>query len=130
MSVSKRLTDVGSPAALRGWTDELLPHIVRHWDNDLGGRSTRDYIEETVVEAIAEALDGLPADMSAAAFDLDVEPGAPRGGGGAPSTARVVCRVNRDATLKEVGNPEMNNAVDELPEDELPSWSTPGGAAK
>ena len=38
-----------------------------------GGRSTRDFIEENVVEAIAEALDGYSADEGRAALALDVE---------------------------------------------------------
>jgi hypothetical protein len=32
--------------------------VLAAWDDDLGGRSTRDYVDEAVVEALAEALDG------------------------------------------------------------------------
>jgi len=39
----------------------LEAHIAEQWDDDLGGRSTRDYIEERVVEALAEALDSAEA---------------------------------------------------------------------
>jgi ATP-dependent Clp protease ATP-binding subunit ClpA len=35
----------------------LIEHVAAQWDDDIGGRSTRDYIEESVVEALAEALD-------------------------------------------------------------------------
>lgn len=39
----------------------------------VGGRSTRDFIEENVVEAIAEALDGFSAESGThAALELDV----------------------------------------------------------
>jgi len=38
-------------------TPQLIDYVSGHWDDDLGGRSTRDFIEETVVEALAEALD-------------------------------------------------------------------------
>ncbi len=35
----------------------FVDYVVRQWDDDLGGRSTRDFLEETAVEAIADALD-------------------------------------------------------------------------
>ena len=39
------------------WETSLVGHLLSLWDSDLGGRSTRDAIEEGVVEALAEALD-------------------------------------------------------------------------
>ena len=47
---------------LAGWSDALMAHTITHWDDDTGGRSTRDYIEENVVEAIADALDVVAED--------------------------------------------------------------------
>ena len=49
--------------------------MAGHWDGKLGGRSTRDYIEEHVVEAVAEALDGAPKVLDGATpieAELDV----------------------------------------------------------
>ena len=55
-----------------------------------GGRSTRDFIEENVVEAIAEALDGYVAGEgnARALLDLDVE-SPPLD----PAASKFVCRV-------------------------------------
>ena len=43
----------------------------------MGGRSTRDFVEENVVEAIAESLDGVMDDAPAGSvrLQLDVEAG-------------------------------------------------------
>ena len=38
-----------SPACLAGWSEPLVRHTMANWDDDLGGRSTRDFIEENVV---------------------------------------------------------------------------------
>ena len=75
-----------------------MPSILQHWDDDLGGRSTRDFIEESVVEAIAEAIDsmgGAPI-TGTAELDLDVAPAFPPAGGGEAGDVRVVCRVRDD----------------------------------
>lgn len=87
-TVARRLRTADSPAALDGWSDALLTHTIVYWDDDVGGRSTRDYIEENVVEAIAEALDGIDADAPAGSvrLRLDVEVGA-----GPSGNDRVVC---------------------------------------
>ena len=56
--VAQRLRDAGAGVAtLDGWSDHVVAHTLDHWDDDTGGRSTRDFIEENVVEAIADALD-------------------------------------------------------------------------
>jgi len=64
--VTRRAAEA-EPAARVGCSAALAAHIERQWDDDLGGRSTRDFIEESVVEAIAEALDAQPAPAEAAA---------------------------------------------------------------
>ena len=48
-------------AALAAALDaEGAAHVASQWDDDLGGRSTRDFIEEVVVAALADALDDAP----------------------------------------------------------------------
>ena len=59
-ALADRAAKADPPLALRGYSTALLDHVAAHWDAKLGGRSTRDYIEEHVVEAVAEALDGEP----------------------------------------------------------------------
>ena len=59
-ALADRAAKADPPLALRGYSTALLDHVAAHWDAKLGGRSTRDYIEEHVVEAVAEALDGAP----------------------------------------------------------------------
>ena len=56
-SVGERLGAAGAAACLDGWSDGLVEHALQYWDDDVGGRSTRDFIEENVVEAIADAID-------------------------------------------------------------------------
>ena len=94
--VAQRLKDAGGVATLDGWSDQVMAHTLEHWDDDTGGRSTRDFIEENVVEAIAEALDeqelGTAADgtgetPSPTSLLLDVESDAASG------HERVVCRT-------------------------------------
>ena len=87
-TISKRLRDAKSPAVLEQWSEAVIPALCEQWDDDLGGRSTRDFIEENVVEAIAEALDGFAADDGPeAALELDVEQ-APHD----PAVPKFVCR--------------------------------------
>lgn len=89
--VSRRLVDAESPARLDGWSESLLSHTIAHWDDDLGGRSTRDFIEENVVEAIAEALDGVEEEAAPGSvplcLDVELAESAPAG------RERVVCRL-------------------------------------
>ena len=74
--VAERLRAAGAPAVLAGWSDEMMELVISHWDDDLGGRSTRDFIEENVVEAIAEALDGAdPAVIDGSAAPLQMRLG-------------------------------------------------------
>jgi len=81
-------------------SEQLVSHVATQWDDDTGGRSTRDYIEESVVEALAEALD---AEGAASApppeITLHVEPAA----GGAAE--RVVASVGEPA--EEFGSPQV-----------------------
>ena len=96
-TIARRLEAADSPACLAGWTDRLLTHTMAHWDDDLGGRSTRDFIEENVVEAIAEALDGLDASAAPGSVPvrLDARSGAEAGDGaprlGRGEYTRVIC---------------------------------------
>ena len=53
--VSARLAR--SHAELAPLTDALTRHVADRWDDDLGGRSTRDFIENHVVEAIADEFE-------------------------------------------------------------------------
>ena len=89
-NVAQRLQDAGSPAALERWSDAVVPALIAQWDHDLGGRSTRDFIEENVVEAIAEALDGCEPDGQMP-LELDVEAVAQRAQASKP-LAKFVCR--------------------------------------
>ena len=73
--VALRVREAGSRASLESWSDALMDETIAHWDDDTGGRSTRDYIEEHVVEAVAEALDGAPKVLDGATpieAELDV----------------------------------------------------------
>jgi ATP-dependent Clp protease ATP-binding subunit ClpA len=88
-NVGERLRVAKAAASLAGWSDGLLAHTLSQWDDDLGGRSTRDFIEETVVEAIAEALDGAEGEQGELEGEplplrLDVQPDDGHG-------QRVVC---------------------------------------
>ena len=56
-----RRAAAATPPVRVGCSVALEAHIAEQWDDDLGGRSTRDYIEERVVEALAEALDSAEA---------------------------------------------------------------------
>ena len=74
-ALADRAAKADPPLALRGYSTALLDHVAAHWDAKLGGRSTRDYIEEHVVEAVAEALDGAPKVLDGATpieAELDV----------------------------------------------------------
>merc|ERR1719487_1238644 len=74
-ALAERAAKADPPLALRGYSTALLDHVAAHWDAKLGGRSTRDYIEEHVVEAVAEALDGAPKVLDGATpieAELDV----------------------------------------------------------
>lgn len=66
----------------------LVEHVASQWDDDIGGRSTRDYIEESVVEALAEALDTVGADF---APPPEIVLSLQQGSGAAPD--RVVARI-------------------------------------
>ena len=61
--VGHRLRNAKAPAELLGWSPALMEQVLANWDDDVGGRSTRDFIEENVVESIAEALDIAPAEV-------------------------------------------------------------------
>jgi len=75
--------------------------VCERWEDDLGGRSTRDFIEETVVEALAEALDGEGGALTAQhQLLLDVAPGERAGGG-----ERVAARVC--AAPEELSEPQV-----------------------
>ena len=87
--VAKRLSSAGTAARLDGWTEPLMDHVLRHWDDDTGGRSTRDFIEENVVEAIADALDTAAAGAGSEPLPLVLDVDADGLGG------RVVCRLQR-----------------------------------
>lgn len=88
--VSRRVRNSGTRATLEGWSEPLIEHLYAHWDDDTGGRSTRDFIEENVVEAIANALDEAactgPDAEEPLPLMLDVEVDAVSG------HDRVVCR--------------------------------------
>ncbi|KAL1522239.1 hypothetical protein AB1Y20_021875 [Prymnesium parvum] len=87
--IATRLSRAKSPAVLSRWTDGVVAALAAQWDEDLGGRSTRDAIESNVVEAIAEALDGLSSTGSAPVeLELDVEEGS-----SAEDLCKFVCRV-------------------------------------
>jgi len=67
--VNERLhASYGKAAELR-WSEELEELVAARWDDDIGGRSTRDFIEEAVVEAVADVLDGSAALSERAAAD-------------------------------------------------------------
>ena len=72
---ARRPRGEGRPArAPRGYRRAARPRR-RPLGRQLGGRSTRDYIEEHVVEAVAEALDGAPKVLDGATpieAELDV----------------------------------------------------------
>jgi len=57
MELVARRAAAATPPVKVGCSVALEAHVAEQWDDDLGGRSTRDYIEERVVEALAEALD-------------------------------------------------------------------------
>ena len=61
MEQVKRRAAEATPPVRVGCSVALEAHVAEQWDDDLGGRSTRDYIEERVVEALAEALDAAEA---------------------------------------------------------------------
>ena len=87
--VRARLVAAESPASLEAWSDPMVRHLMEEWDDDLGGRSTRDFIEENVVEAIADALDGVADDANAGSVRLSLDMEA---GQGASGRDRIVCR--------------------------------------
>jgi ATP-dependent Clp protease ATP-binding subunit ClpA len=114
--ISGRLRETGALAALDGWSDALVDHALTHWDDDVGGRSTRDFIEENVVEAIAETLDDLmsldPTLTSSSTrkagspplrLTLDVE-----ATGDDMALARVVCRTATSASNHTFPNAKLD----------------------
>jgi len=66
--VAERLESSQRGAIGLEWSDALVEYVLSHWDADIGGRSTRDFTEESVVEAIADVLDAdvITAAVSAA----------------------------------------------------------------
>ena len=90
-TLRRRLVAAESPACLDAWSDALVHHLMEKWDDDLGGRSTRDFIEENVVEAIADALDGVMDDANAGSvhLSLDVDAGA-----GVTGQDSIICRIS------------------------------------
>ena len=100
VSVRLRASWGGAAPSLR-LSPRLVDFVCERWEDDLGGRSTRDFIEETVVEALAEALDGERGALTAQhQLLLDVAPGERAGGG-----ERVAARVC--AAPEELSEPQV-----------------------
>ena len=92
-AVAERVASAGTTGVtLDGWTPPLLEHTIKQWDDDLGGRSTRDFIEENVVEAIADALDRAASDGL-----LPSEEGEEESGGGGSKALSLMLDVEADA---------------------------------
>ena len=108
-----RRAAAATPPVRVGCSVALEAHIAEQWDDDLGGRSTRDYIEERVVEALAEALDSAEAseevDQAGKASTLNPQAvrsvraassaggaGGARGGGGGEAEAEAMLALQLD----------------------------------
>jgi ATP-dependent Clp protease ATP-binding subunit ClpA len=129
-AVARRLEEAKAPAVLRGWSGALIEHALTHWDDDLGGRSTRDWIDENVVEALAEALDAAPLNVlngSAPPLDLELDaipassPGAGMPMEDDPASRRVVCTATLmsgigDRVRLTSSPPESSSADEDLPD--------------
>lgn len=92
--VAQRMAAAGARAELCGWSDAVMEHALAHWDDDIGGRSTRDFIEENVVEAIAEALDGTDAAEAFLSTERDRQRSPPRQLRLDAVEGRVVCDLS------------------------------------
>jgi ATP-dependent Clp protease ATP-binding subunit ClpA len=96
--VDRRLQPLG--ATLRGCSEALVGHVAAQWDDDLGGRSTRDFVETDVVEAIAEVFETRVRGATSGepppplALELDVgDASHHRCGAAAAASPAVVCTV-------------------------------------
>ena len=135
--VDRRLREGQAPASLSGWSESCVEMIASQWDEDLGGRSTRDYIEEHVVELMADALDSAPPDVLAGLAPplqlwLDVTAGSEDTAGHAPgsasgsasgaaSSARLVCHPWRGESSYTSSRSVTMGAAEDDGDDE-PGW--------